>query len=1252
MSSVLEFDYSIWSAERRDRARAAASMHARSREHWTEAARAICLQRHIPNECDLIDPRPRARASLAPRPKPRFMFRPLVQYPSWSNCTYVCHHCRRSVAATKRSSRRHRTASTSTFVDRPIANDGEEETHDDWTESFKSARDTTRSYKRERTAIRSFTRSSGSDEAHEVDQAPRDAALQRKRPHVLQRSLDIDHQSDTMRTRPVKAPQHDKTNSELLPLSIASVLECSAEEDEVPGNRQPNPFASPKSHNIQRGRNSKQMASPETHEAEWIKKKAYSKSESDTTFLDSLATPSPRLQPSRRSPFGLYKSSHPLLSKAQQTNERAAWGDATGLPSRVGGGAASYDTLRNADRLSTPDPINPRQSDLKIWGSKLLADAFKSRSKIANAFGFSQWNLDPDIEPATGSQTIPDKSEKQADISRSPDSDVQPQRLPITETHADAEIIADVTKQVSRASPEKLHSATSKPKLRIMRRRARVPESRQPHVMLADASSDESHDDLGAKTDRTAADLPKDEMAVATSKMTNMPGTQKLADAPSDENHDDLGAKTDRTDADLLKNEMAVDTSKRTNMPGTQNYVKNDDYSAQSVMTDVESIQLESPSTGQLTPTVDEGDIQQIHAHDLHISPLDIAQPPIPQLAYGLDRVLFNPGVYELQDPHSRVYNFDSYLQKIMPVADFDFNALKEYKTSSQDTMLLNLASEHKKRYIGSTSSMTSTLSHFHFLLSNFRELNLSMMSKAFPDNTPSLTKLNRAPTAMFLRWRNGTYAIDADKEFDSGNVLMMLGKSMELLLTRSQADYERYRKSDSREVSKEDREGPEAYQYTTMGDFLMRSQLDAYDPRLPGTGTFDLKTRAVVSVRMDTEDYVPMTGYEIYTAQGRWNSYEREYYDMIRSTMLKYSLQARMGRMDGIFVAYHNVARIFGFQYIPISQMDRALHGQIDPCLGDQEFRLSIDLYNKVLNMATEKFPNTSLRVFFETRPGRAERPATMTIFAEPMEEPEIEQIQLSGKKRIAEFEKTMMGKEEKPREPVATRHADETPRDADATPRDAASTFYTHTETAADSSFMGHIESASAATHRPLFCATIILYSYTKLKSEPEAAWQYCEGNRPLGLTAEHDWRVEYILKEPSANMSESTLWAMYEDMKHRRKEAYWKKKEDDEEESDGRGSGKKEGTDYYKDMLRGMSVKDAQVRKKLDLLEQGNEKIVLGVPGSGSPNSSRNTTQELAKQEDKFVTRESALSNANDIVGTVEEYMQLLYDGQQTH
>lgn len=233
------------------------------------------------------------------------------------------------------------------------------------------------------------------------------------------------------------------------------------------------------------------------------------------------------------------------------------------------------------------------------------------------------------------------------------------------------------------------------------------------------------------------------------------------------------------------------------------------------------------------------------------------------------------------------------------------------------------------------------------------------MMSSKFPlQEKASFTRIQRGPDAAFLRWKGGHYAVDSDKQYDDANILSMMGQYMEKLLTVDKDVFERHRVGNSHLLSEDERSTVDSYHYSTIGDFVMRSQLDAYDPRLPGTGMFDLKTRAVLPIRMSSKDYEWGTNYELQQHHGEWHSYEREYHDMIRATMLKYSLQVRMGRMDGIFVAYHNIARIFGFQYISLADMDLALHGQSDPCLGDQEFAFSLKMLNDLLNKSIERFP------------------------------------------------------------------------------------------------------------------------------------------------------------------------------------------------------------------------------------------------------------------------------------------------------
>ncbi|KIV91019.1 hypothetical protein, variant 2 [Exophiala mesophila] len=406
--------------------------------------------------------------------------------------------------------------------------------------------------------------------------------------------------------------------------------------------------------------------------------------------------------------------------------------------------------------------------------------------------------------------------------------------------------------------------------------------------------------------------------------------------------------------------------------------------------------------------------LQVARSHELGLEPIAVERAKIPTLSFDLSRVLFNPGVYHLQDPRSRVWNFDPYLGKIMPVSEFNFDALREYITSSQDTQLRALTAAHKKRYSGSSSSLSGILSHFHFLLSGFRKLRVDGITRGFEDDLTSFTKISRSPSAIFLRYQDGVYAVDVDKEYDSNNILMSLGRSMEKLLTLPKEEFEQYRKGsssaeDKARLSEKSLQDGEAYHYSEVGSFLLRSQLDCKDDRLPGSGVFDLKTRAVAGVRMMLNNHEEGMGYQIKSRHGTWESFEREYYDMMRSAFLKYSLQVRMGRMDGIFVAYHNIQRLFGFQYIPLPELDLALHGQTDESLGDREFVLSFKLLERIMDEATEKYPKQSMRFYFETREATEANPAFMYVFAEPMSEEAIDRIQNARKQKSAEYEKRL---------------------------------------------------------------------------------------------------------------------------------------------------------------------------------------------------------------------------------------------------
>ncbi|KAF9233367.1 mitochondrial protein Pet127-domain-containing protein [Melanogaster broomeanus] len=170
----------------------------------------------------------------------------------------------------------------------------------------------------------------------------------------------------------------------------------------------------------------------------------------------------------------------------------------------------------------------------------------------------------------------------------------------------------------------------------------------------------------------------------------------------------------------------------------------------------------------------------------------------------------------------------------------------------------------------------------------------------------------------------------------------------LEKFLTVPEGEFKTYlRDTPQEDAGNEHDTRREAYRYALSDCFVMRSQLDCVDPRLPSTGVFDIKTRAAVPIRMDVLNYEENSGYLIKTLTGQLESFEREYYDLIRSAFLKYSFQVRIGNMDGIFVAYHNTARIFGFQYISLEEMEARLYGPVN---GARIFEMCLSLLEKIL--------------------------------------------------------------------------------------------------------------------------------------------------------------------------------------------------------------------------------------------------------------------------------------------------------------
>jgi hypothetical protein len=126
-----------------------------------------------------------------------------------------------------------------------------------------------------------------------------------------------------------------------------------------------------------------------------------------------------------------------------------------------------------------------------------------------------------------------------------------------------------------------------------------------------------------------------------------------------------------------------------------------------------------------------------------------------------------SPGVVHLQCPRTGVFNFSPHFKKIAQPDEFDFRTLPPYRTASKDPTLLDITKAHNAMYCGSTSSMTSSLSQFCFLLTHHKPVDTRQLSAIFDSQMKSMTKLTRAPTSIIVSWKDGCYAIDAEKPAD-----------------------------------------------------------------------------------------------------------------------------------------------------------------------------------------------------------------------------------------------------------------------------------------------------------------------------------------------------------------------------------------------------------------------------------------------------------------------------------------------------
>lgn len=133
----------------------------------------------------------------------------------------------------------------------------------------------------------------------------------------------------------------------------------------------------------------------------------------------------------------------------------------------------------------------------------------------------------------------------------------------------------------------------------------------------------------------------------------------------------------------------------------------------------------------------------------------------------------------------------------------------------------------------------------------------------------------------------------------------------------------------------------------------------------------------------MDVQNYRDYLSYRLHRPFGLYESFEREFFDLCRSALLKYNFQVRIGDMDGIMIAYHNTAEIFGFQYLTRAEMDEILYGNV--ATGDSVFKMILKLYDQVLESIVNLYrADEPIKLTFALNKDASR----LTIFSESEEE------------------------------------------------------------------------------------------------------------------------------------------------------------------------------------------------------------------------------------------------------------------------
>lgn len=334
-----------------------------------------------------------------------------------------------------------------------------------------------------------------------------------------------------------------------------------------------------------------------------------------------------------------------------------------------------------------------------------------------------------------------------------------------------------------------------------------------------------------------------------------------------------------------------------------------------------------------------------------------------PKLEHKLDKIVRTDGIYRVEE-FLKLHDNDQFLKNIPQPSPESLAKFPGYKPPSQDEFLLKKGKETGAKFITGSSSITSAMQHIYFMISNFKSPDITGLGKNYDSQNMNYMVAYRKPTTIVLRkLDNNMYAIDGDNGLlPSSNVALTdMGIVLESMFTTDKDLFLRVM-DPKLPLSPKDAEALQtssrSYRYRQLGNILVRSQIDCEGIGDDGDYfVFEIKTRACAPIRYDVKNYKEYLDYRIETRLGLHSSFEREYFDLCRSIMMKYFFQVKMGRMDGAFIGYHNTSELFGFEYLKLEEIEKRLFGHRE--FADQIFRTCTYLLEDILQDVIKIFPD-----------------------------------------------------------------------------------------------------------------------------------------------------------------------------------------------------------------------------------------------------------------------------------------------------